>query len=160
MFLPKTVKSWLSVFRGDVAPLLILLSTMTGFWFGLTPGWYGIHAAIFAIALVVNINFAIFMMFVAIGKTTCFAAAPLLYHTGAWAQRDLGGVLTWLTAFPIVGLTDVSRYSVAGALVLGPVVGLVLGTLLAVSVQRFRKTWLILEEDSETFKRWIVTHPG
>lgn len=155
MVLPKPMKKWIAVFRGDVAPSLIVLSTLLGFWFGLTPGFYGIHVALLLLALVLNINFGIFLLTAGIGKAVCFAAAPVLYHAGAWAQRDLSGVLTWLTAIPVVGLTDVARYAVAGSLILGPVVGFVLGVLLAQSVHRFRKTWLRLEEGSDAFKRWM-----
>jgi len=155
MLMPKTIRRWLAVFRGDVAPSLIVLSTLLGFWFGLTPGFYGVHVALLVLALVLNINVGIFILSIGVGKAVSLAAAPLLYHTGAWAQRDLAGLLTWITSAPILGVTDVARYAVAGSLVVGPVVGLVLGGLLALSVQRFRKRWLRLEENSEAFQRWM-----
>ncbi len=155
MFIPKTVRKWIGVFRGDVAPSLVFLSAMLGIWFGMTPGLYGIHAALLIIALVVNIHFGIFMLTAGLGKAICLAAAPLLYHVGAWTQSNLGGMLDLLVSIPIIGITNVSRYAVAGSLVAGPVAGIIAGLLLAFSVQRFRSTWLSLEEGSEAFNRWM-----
>ena len=45
-----------------LSPSLIVLSTLLGFWFGLTPGFYGIHVALLLLALVLNINFGIFLL--------------------------------------------------------------------------------------------------
>ncbi len=154
MLIPKSIKKWIAVFRGEVAPVLILLSAMLGFWFGFTPGWYGIHVALLVVALILNVHFGIYLIFAGIGKALCFAAAPVLYHTGAWTQHHLGWLLDLLAAFPVLGITDTSRYAVAGSLLLGPAIGLVLGLLLAKSVQGFRQAWLRLEEGSEAFKKW------
>ncbi len=41
MVIPRPIKKWLASFRGEVSPILILLSVMFGFWFGVTPGFYG-----------------------------------------------------------------------------------------------------------------------
>ncbi len=154
MILPKPLKKFVAVFRGDVAPILILLSAMMGFWFGLTPGWYGIHLALLLIALIVNIHIGIFLMFGGLGKAVSFAAAPLLFHTGVWAQDGATGLLAFISGIPIVGVTDFSRYAVAGALLIGPTIGLLLGLLLAGSVGGFRRAMLRADETSETFRRW------
>lgn len=154
MILPRPLKKFVAIFRGEVSPILILISVMLGFWFGLTPGWYGIHAALLAVVLVLNVHVGIFLMFAGFGKTACFAAAPLLFHAGAWTQDALGGLLAILAAIPVVGITDFSRYSVAGAALLGPVIGLILGLLISQSVVRFRKSWLAFEEGSEKLRIW------
>ncbi len=155
MLIPKTIRKWIAVFRGDVAPALVFLSAMLGIWFGMTPGLYGIHAALLIVALVVNIHFGIFMLTAGLGKAMCLAAAPLLYHVGAWTQNNFGGLLDLLASIPILGITNVSRYAVAGSLVVGPVVGIIAGLLLTFSVQRFRTSWLSFEEGSEAFNRWM-----
>jgi hypothetical protein len=54
----------------------------------------------------------------------------------------------------VIGITDFDRYSVAGALVIGPVIGGVAGLLLARSVISFRRMLLKLEDGSEQFKKW------
>jgi len=94
MILPKSLKSYIAIFRGDVSPALIVLSVALGF------------------------------------------------------------VLDIFAAVPIVGLTDFARCSIAGSLVVGPLLGLVAGLLLARSVGGFRRAWLTLEENSEAFKKW------
>lgn len=154
MFLPRPLKKFVAIFRGEVSPILILISVMLGFWFGLTPGWYGIHAALLAVVLVLNVHVGIFLMFAGFGKTACFAAAPLLFHAGAWTQDSLGGLLAVLAAIPVIGITDFSRYAVAGAALLGPITGLILGLLISQSVVRFRKSWLAFEEGSEKLRIW------
>jgi len=131
MLLPSSIRKVVAIFRGEVSPVLILLSVLLGFWFGLTPGWYGIHVALLVLALVLNVHIGIFLLFAGFGKALCFAAAPLLYHAGQWAQGALSPLLNLLGALPVLGVTDFSRYAVAGAAVLGPVVGLVCGLLLA-----------------------------
>ncbi len=154
MILPKPVKMIIGVFRGDVAPLFVLLSVMLGFWFGLMPDFYGIHVAILILALILNIHFGVFLMAAAFGKAVCFAAAPVLFHVGVWAQANGSAVLEVLANIPIVGITDFSRYAVAGALLIGPVVGLLLGIVPTRAIVTFRRNWLRLDEGSEAFRRW------
>ena len=154
MFVPKALKKWIAIFRGEVAPVLILLSVMFGFWFGLMPGFYGLHVALLVVVLVLNVHFGIFMIFVGIGKGLAFAAAPVLYHLGVGVVGRAGGLLELLATIPVIGATDFSRFALAGALVAGPVVGLILGILLSRSVTAFRRTCLKLEEGSDAFRRW------
>ncbi len=158
--LPKPIRKFIAIFRGEALPVMIVLSTLFGFWFGLTPGWQGIHVVILVLALVLNVNLGIFLLFAALGKALAYAAAPGLYFAGQWVIGSLGGLLMTLAAIPVVGLTDFATYAVAGALVVGPVVGLVLGLLLGRLVQQFRQAWLKLDESSEKFrafqqKTWV-----
>ncbi|MCH7873441.1 MAG: hypothetical protein IID33_17220, partial [Planctomycetes bacterium] len=154
MFIPKPLAKLIAVLRGDVAPLLILISVTLGFWFGLTPGWYGLHVALLVVVLILNVHIGIFTVFAGLGKALSFAAAPLLYHTGVWVQESLTWLVQFLSGMPVIGLTDFARYSVCGALLLGPLLGLAAGAGAAYAVQSFRRGWLRLEEDSDAFKRW------
>ncbi|MCH8913699.1 MAG: hypothetical protein IIA33_09050 [Planctomycetes bacterium] len=154
MFIPRPIKKWVAIFRGEVSPILILLSVTFGFWFGLTPGFYGLHVALLVLALIFNTHFGLFLLAAALGKSLALAGAPVLYHVGVFTQDALGPLLALLAAVPIVGITDFSRYAVAGAVVVGPAVGLLLGAGLAKSVLSYRKAWLKLDESSESFKRW------
>jgi uncharacterized protein (TIGR03546 family) len=160
MFVPKPLRKLIAVFRGEVSPLFIVLSVALGFWFGLTPGWYGLHVLLLLVVLVLNVHLGLFVMFAGFGKALCYAGAPVLFQVGKWAEGNLAPLLDLLASLPILGITDFSRYSVAGALVLGPIIGLAGGLLLARSVTLFRKSWLSLEENSEAFrafhaKRWV-----
>ena len=159
MLLPSFVRKLSGVFRGNVAPPLILLTTMLGFWFGMTPGWQGLHIAMIVLVLVVNVHLALFLLSAAVGKAISLAIAPVLYHTGIMVQDSLPGLLDFLSSIPIVGLTDFGRFAVAGALILGPATGLVAGILMAFLVIRFRKIMMTVDQKSEKFRKWY-SHPA
>jgi len=154
MILPTPLSKILLILRGGVSPVLIFLTITLGFWFGLVPGWSGFHTLIVALVFVLNVHIGIFLFSAAVAKSLCFAAAPVLYHIGQFVQTHLSGLLNVLAATPIVGITDFSNYSVAGAIVVGPVIGAVAGLLMARSVIKFRRMLLKFEEGSEQFKKW------
>ncbi|MHC4241847.1 MAG: DUF2062 domain-containing protein [Planctomycetota bacterium] len=154
MILPKFIRKLLAVLRGGVSPAIIFLSVMLGFCFGLIPGWSGLHTVIVIVMLILNIHTGLFLLSGALAKSLCFAAAPVLYHVGAWIQAHLSFVLGLLESVPLIGITDFNRYSVTGAIVLGPIIGAIAGLLIARSVTGFRHKFLKLEEGSEKFKKW------
>ncbi|NIV12479.1 MAG: hypothetical protein GWN62_14745 [Aliifodinibius sp.] len=59
-----------------------------------------------------------------------------------------------MAKIPVIGLTDFSKYSVASAVILGPIIGAIAGLLMARSVLSFRRMLLKLEDGSEKFKKW------
>jgi len=154
MILPKFIRKLLAVLRGGVSPPIIFLSVMLGFCFGLIPGWSGLHTVIVIVMLILNIHTGLFLLSGALGKSLCFAAAPVLYHVGVWLQAHLSFVLGLLESIPLIGITNFNRYSVAGAIVLGPIIGAVAGLLMARSVIAFRRKLLKFEEGSEKFRKW------
>jgi len=156
MFLPipKPIRKIIKIMRGGVSPVIIFISVMLGFTFGLIPGFSGLHAVLIAIVFLLNVHLGLFLLSAALGKGLCFAAAPVLYHIGMNAQNYLSGVLKLLSSIPIIGITDFSKYAVVGGLIAGPVVGVVAGLLLARTVIGFRRKLLNLEENSEKFRTW------
>jgi uncharacterized protein (TIGR03546 family) len=156
MFLPipKPIRKILTILRGGVSPVIIFISIMLGFTFGLVPGFSGLHAVLVALVFLLNVHLGMFLLSAALGKALCFAAAPVLYHIGMAVQGNLSGLLKLLSAIPIIGITDFSKYAVAGGLVAGPVVGAVIGLLMARTVIGFRRMVLKAEEGSEKFKKW------
>ncbi len=154
MILPRPIRKILAIFRGSVSPVLIFISITLGFWFGLIPDFAGIHVAVLVLVFLLNVHLGLFLLSAGLGKALCFAAAPVLYHIGMAVQDNLSGLLNLLASIPIIGMTDFSRYSVAGALVVGPVIGAIAGLLMARSVIGFRRAFLKLEEGSEKFKKW------
>ncbi len=152
--LPPFVKKFLAIFRGGVSPVFIFISIMLGFSFGLMPGFSGFHTIIVIIVLVLNVHLGLFLLTAGIGKTICFAAAPVLYHLGVWVQTYLSFLLRLLAKIPVIGLTDFSKYSVASTVILGPIIGAIAGLLMARSVLSFRRMLLKLEDGSEKFKKW------
>ncbi|UCD50217.1 MAG: hypothetical protein JSW27_22140 [Phycisphaerales bacterium] len=154
MLLPRFIKKLLAVFRGSVAPPLIFLSVLIGFWFGLMPGFYGLHVALLVIVLVLNVNLALFLLSLGVGKALALAGAPVLYHIGVWVQGNLGGLLSALASIPVIGITDFSRFAVAGGLIVGPVIGAIGGLALAFSVINFRRMMVKLDDKSEKFRKY------
>lgn len=154
MFLPKPLRRWVAVFRGDVAPSLLFLSALFGFWSGLVPGWQGLHVLFLAIALVVNLPFGLFLLATGIGEAVALAFAPVLYHVGVFAQQSFPAGLRLIASIPIIAMTDTSRYVVAGAVLAGPILGALVGLVLVRSIGTFRRTWLSMDDKSETFRTW------
>ncbi|MHC4646483.1 MAG: DUF2062 domain-containing protein [Planctomycetota bacterium] len=154
MILPKFIRKILAILRGGVSPVIVTLSVALGFWFGIIPGWSGFHTAIIIVMLVLNIHTGLFLLSAAIGKAVCFAAAPVLFHIGVFVHDYLHGLLSLPASAPVIGMTDFSRYAVAGAVVTGPVVGIVGGLLMARVVIGFRRTLLKFEDGSEKFRKW------
>ena len=144
----------LAVLRGGVSPIAIFLSVSLGFWFGVMPGWSGLHTVIVILIFVLNIHSGLFLLSAAAGKGLCLAAAPVMFHIGVLVQSYLSAFLGIVSSIPVIGMTDFSRYSVAGGMVVGPVVGVICGLLLARAVIAFRRMLLKVEEGSEKFKKW------
>jgi len=142
------------VLRGNVAPPLIFLTVVLGFWTGMMPGWSGLHTLLVVLVLVVNVHIGLFLLSLGLGKALSLAAAPVLYHVGVWAHGHLSGVLATLSSIPVIGLTDFSRYALVGGLILGPIVGAVAGLFLALGVIRFRRMMVKLDQKSEKFRIW------
>ena len=154
MFFPIPFKKLLAIFRGSVSPIFIFLSILLGFWFGMMPGFSGFHVFLIIVILILNVHFKLFLLSFALGKSLCFAAAPVLYHVGMWLQGNLAFVFKFLESVPIIGLTDFSTYAVAGGFVIGPIVGAIIGLLMVRSVISFRRMMLKLDEKSEKFSQW------
>jgi uncharacterized protein (TIGR03546 family) len=154
MLLPRKIKKLIKLLRGQVSPVLAGLAVGLGFWFGLMPGFYGIHALMLVLVLLLNVPIGLFILFMGFGKGASLAAAPLLYHTGSFVQSNLSGLTAFCQKIPIVGLTDFSHFALVGALLLGPVCGAAIGFAFGGMVLGFRKTWLKLEENTEKFNLW------
>jgi len=156
MFLPipTPIKKLLKILRGGVSPVIIFISIMLGFTFGTIPGFSGLHAVLIALVFLLNVHLGMFLLSAALGKALCLAAAPVLYHIGMAVQDNLSGLLKLLAAIPIIGITDFSKYAVVGGLIVGPVVGAIVGLLMAKTVVGFRRMILKAEEKSEKFKKW------
>ena len=154
MLLPGFVRKLLAVFRGNVAPPLVFVSVLLGFWTGMMPGWSGLHTLLAVIVLILNVHLGLFLLTLGLGKALSLAAAPVLYHVGFWVHEHATWLPSGLSSIPIVGITDFGRFAVVGGLLLGPIVGAVAGLALAMTVVRFRRMMFKLDEKSEKFRLW------
>ena len=154
MLLPRSISKFIAVFRGSVAPPLIFMSVLLGFWMGMMPGWSGLHTALAVIVLVLNVHIGLFLLSMGIGKALSLAAAPVLYHVGVWAHGHLAGMISTLASTPVIGITDFSRFALVGGLILGPIVGAIAGLALAFGVYNFRRVMVKVDEKSERFRKY------
>lgn len=154
MLLPKKIRKLIALLRGQASPVLVGIAAGLGFWFGLIPGFTGVSAVILVALVLLNVPVGLFLLFAGLGKTVCFAAAPILYHFGVFVQEYLSVLLQLFGKIPILGFTDFNRPAIAGAVVGGPVVGIVLGLIAGNVILGFRKTWLKLESNSDKFAKW------
>ncbi len=154
MLLPGFVSKLLAVLRGNVAPPLVFLSVVLGTWMGMMPGWSGLHTALAVLVLVLNVHIGLVLLSLGVGKALSLAIAPVLYHVGVWVQGNLDGLLSALASIPVIGITDFSRFALAGALIVGPVVGAIFGVILVMIVIHFRRMMVKLDEKSEKFRIW------
>jgi hypothetical protein len=150
----KKVRKLVALLRGQVSPVLAGISVGLGFWFGLMPGFYGIHAFLLILLVLLNIPIGLFILFMGIGKATSLAAAPALYKLGLYVIEHMPGVIDLIDQIPIAGVTNFSRAALSGGLAAGPVCGALLGLLFGMMVLGFRKTWIRLETNSEKFNAW------
>ena len=154
MLLPGPIKKLVAIFRGNVSPVFVVLSILFGCWFGFIPGFSGFHILLIVVVLILNIHIGLFLLSMVFSKALCLAAAPVMYQAGIWLHGNLAGMYRALSSVPIIGLTDFNTYSVAAGFVIGPIVGLIAGLILASAVISFRKMMLKVDEKSETFRKF------
>jgi len=150
----KKIRKLTALLRGQVSPVMAGIGVCLGFWFGLMPGFSGLHVAVLVLMLLLNAPIGLFILFMGIGKATCLASARPLYELGATLQEHAAFLITLTSKIPISGASDFSVAARDGAMVAGPVVGLVLGLIVGAIILGFRKTWLKLESNSDKFNAW------
>jgi hypothetical protein len=150
----KKIRKLTALLRGQVSPVMAAIGVTLGFWFGLMPGFSGLHAAVLILMLLLNAPFGLFILFMGIGKAACLALARPLYEFGAYLQEHVAFLITLTSKIPVAGASDFSVAARDGAMVAGPVIGLVLGLIVGLIILGFRKTWLKLESNSEKFDAW------
>ncbi|MCP4453442.1 MAG: hypothetical protein GY809_18440, partial [Planctomycetes bacterium] len=150
----KKIRKLTALLRGQVSPIMAGIGVALGFWFGLMPGFSGLHAAVLVFILLLNAPIGMFITFIGIGKAACLASAKPLYEFGVYLQEHASFLITITSKIPISGASDFSVAARDGAMIAGPVIGLVLGLIVGLIILGFRKTWLKLESNSEQFGAW------
>src|SRR4030043_2221247 len=102
MFLPipSPIRKLLKILLGGVSPVIIFISIMLGFTFGLIPGFSGLHAVLIVLVFLLNVHLGMFLLSAALGKALCFAAAPVLYHIGMAVRDNPSTLLKFLSSIP------------------------------------------------------------
>ncbi len=150
----KKLRKLTTLLRGQVSPVMVGMGVCLGFWFGLMPGFSGLHAAVLVLLLLLNAPIGMFVLFMGIGKAACLASAKPLYDFGAYLQEHFTFLIDITSKIPIAGASNFSVAARDGAMVAGPLVGAVLGLIVGLIILGFRKTWLKLESNSEKFDAW------
>jgi hypothetical protein len=150
----KKIRKITALIRGQVSPVMAGIGVALGFWFGLMPGFSGLHAAVLVLMLILNAPIGMFILFMGIGKAVCLASAKPLYEFGAYLQEHIPALIHITSKIPIAGASDFAVAARDGAMVAGPLVGAVLGLIAGLIILGFRKTWLRLESNSVKFNAW------
>ena len=138
------------IVRGGAGPAQVFLGCLLGVMIGMTPGFNLTLVLGIVLFLVLNANFGLMMLGVALGKLLMYAAAPLTYALGRVVIEDVArGLFTRLANTPVLALMDLGRYCLVGGLIVGALVGAGLGIVLARIVVSLRRGALAAQAKSD-----------
>ena len=150
----RKLRKLFALIRGQVSPVMAGIGVCLGFWFGLMPGFSGLHGAVLILILLLNAPIGMFITFIGIGKAACLASAKPLYDLGVLLQEHVPFLISLTSKIPVAGASNFSIAARNGAMVAGPLAGALLGLIAGLIILGFRKTWLKLESNSEKFDAW------
>jgi len=148
--------------RGKQTPLQVVLATTLGAMIGFVPGfWQGPGLTIVLLLLLLILNANLLVAGVA-GLLAKVVSIPLLPVSFAIGRILLDGptqpIFKWAVNAPVFALFGFEHYATTGALVTGFAVGLLLGLLLVLALNAFRRRMSRLETDSERYQR-VAANP-
>ena len=146
----RMIRSLGKIVRGGAGPSQIFLGCLLGVMIGMTPGFNLTLVLGIVLFLVLNANFGLMMLGLALGKVLMYAAAPLTYAIGRAIIEDIArGLFAWLANTPVLALMDPQRYCLVGGLVVGAVVGAGMGAALARTIVAVRRGALAAQQRSD-----------
>lgn len=148
-----------TVLRGDASSMQLILAAWLGALIGFVPGTFdhlGLLIVYACLLLVLNANLGVALSLVALGKLASLLLMPVSFAVGRWLiDGPASETMAWAFQAPVLALLDLEYYAVTGGIVLGTLVGLVGGVLVARVVSGWRKRFARLEENSERYNKVI-----
>jgi len=145
----KLIRSIGKMVRGGASPVQVFLACMLGVMIGMTPGFNLTLMIGIVLVLVLNVNFGLVLMGVALGKVLMFALAPVTFGLGrTLITGPLNGLFTAMANAPVLALMGPGWPSLVGGLVVGAIVGAVLGAVLGKMIASLRRGLLAAGERS------------
>ncbi|MFW6145905.1 MAG: hypothetical protein ACOC7R_01070 [Planctomycetota bacterium] len=129
----KWIRKFLKFVRGGARPWQVALSCLIGVAIGMVPSFNLTVVGLIVLFVLLNLNLALGLLGLAVGKALCLALAPVTYPLGHWVIHDMGltGLFRAATAAPVLAWMGLDTYCLIGgvpvALIVGGGGGLLLG---------------------------------
>ncbi len=143
---------------GASTPFQLFVACFLGAVLGFIPGFH--HApvlliGVIALILVLNCNLFLMGLVAVLAKAISLAMLPVSFALGEVFIDGPGRPLlkTMINA-PVLALCGFDYYVVTGGILPALVLGVVLGLVVTVAVQRLRGTLVNMDEKSEAFRTW------
>jgi len=129
----KLVRKLIGILRGGAAPFEVFLAVLLGVIAGFVVGFNLTFIALLVILLILNANVAVFLFFFLVGKLIAIPLTPLSFKLGKalLAVPGIEGLVRKIVNAPVAAFLGFERYALLGGLVIGIVLGLVGGFIVA-----------------------------
>ncbi|MDG2148845.1 MAG: hypothetical protein P8N09_04900 [Planctomycetota bacterium] len=156
------IRNVVALLRGKATPLQVFLAGLLGGLIGFVPSFStsgGLLVGYVLLLLVLNANVGLCLLVAAGAKVLSLLAMPLSFSLGrVLLEGPASGLFETLINAPVFAWFGLEYYATSGGLVLGAVVGLVAGGLMAKSLAGFREKMKRVEQKHEKFStvssRW------
>lgn len=149
------IRNIVSLLRGKATPVQVFLAGLLGGLIGFVPGFStsgGLLLAYVALLLVLNANIGLCLFVAALAKLLSLLTMPLAFSIGrSLLDGPTRGFFEGLVNAPVFAWFGLEYYATTGGIVLGLVVGLVCGGLMAKTLAAFRARMKRVEEKHEKF---------
>jgi len=145
------------VVRGKATPGQMIAACILGAMLGFIPGASrapGLLAALLAVLLVFNASLPLALLTWPLAKLASWLLLPVSFQVGRLLlDGPLQGLFRALVNMPVVALFGLEHYAVTGGQVLGLLLGLGLGLLVARAVRRIRASMAGVEAGSAAYQK-------
>lgn len=153
------IRKFGSLLRGKATPFQIYSACLIGSIVGFLPNksqCLGLYLLFFGIVLILNANLFITAFSIPILKLLSYLLVPASVSIGhALLNGFVGDLLKPLINMPFIAWFGLEYYVTIGCLLFGVLFGIIIGSTLVFMVTKFRKTMVVLENDSEKYQKWM-----
>lgn len=152
------IRKFGSLLRGKATPFQIYSACLIGSIVGFLPAkmqCLGLYLIFFAIVLVLNSNLFITAFLIPTLKLASYIlVVPSIQIGRAILDSSAGGFFKTLINAPFIAWSGLEYYVTLGSLLFGLLFGVIIGSTMVALITKFRKTMVVLENDSEKYKKW------
>lgn len=143
---------------GKATPFQVIAACVLGAILGFQPGFTQAPGSIFllfCLFAVLNANLMLGALVTVGTLMLSYALLPIAHSIGRFLlEGPTEGLFRSLVNTPFFAWCGFEYHAVTGGWLLGGVIGLAVGLLIAGAMGRIRKTFLSLDEGSEAFRKW------
>jgi len=151
----KLIRKLGKALRGGATSRQIFLGVLLGFAVGMTPGVNLTLVILLLLFLFMNVNGALGVVALVLGRALCYALAPVTFSVGYALVHNLGlvALIRRMADTPVLALLDWHVYSLLGGLPFTIVIGGGLGWLAARAIGRARRRLADGEDKGAAYRR-------